>query len=126
MKKLILTLLIFNLILSCSNDNWDSADPPEGQFRLVERICFCGPPEEGSIEYWTFDLEANLLTIRIVDSEGQVIESRELYYGRKESNILIGEGGEFVQKREGSLLVLTLLDDPGIADDELVIKLAYQ
>lgn len=119
-----LVISILSFSLSCSDDGGDNFRQPEGQFRLVERDCFCGPPEQGSTEYWIFDGKENLLTIRIIDREGQVQESRELFYGRNGKNLVIGEGAEFVQKSVGAFLELTYLDDPGIADDELVVKLS--
>ncbi|WP_411028893.1 hypothetical protein [Spongiimicrobium sp. 3-5] len=123
MRNIILALFGFYMILSCTNDDGDNFGLPEGTYRLVERVCFCGPPEEGSTEHWIFDNEANTLTIRIVDGDGELIESRELFYGSKGNNLVIGEGAEFVQKRKGSVLELTYLDDPGIADDEVVVRL---
>ena len=123
MKNSLLLLFGLFLLLSCNNDDGDITGPPDGEYRLVELICFCGPPEEGITKQWIFDLDANTLTINTIEADGQVRESFEQFYGRKGNNLILGEGSEFEQKKEGRLLVLTYLDNPRLADDEVTYKL---
>ena len=65
---------------SCSEDDDRSIEAPDGQYRLVERLCFCGPPEDGTIEYWIFDRSAESMSVRVVDSTGKELSCEQRVY----------------------------------------------
>jgi hypothetical protein len=124
--KVIIPLMILLLtMLSCSNEgSEDFQDAPNGQYRVVDKICYCAFEENGYIEYWIFDLESESMTVLIIDSEGQQVSSEKFFYGIKGEYLLIGDdSSKYSQKNVSEILELTYLDRPEISDDELVIKL---
>lgn len=126
MKKSFVTLGLLILCISCSDgdDISNKADTPNGQYRVVEKLCYCAFPDDGSIEYWIFNLPSSTLTIRMVDPEGQLEDERELFYGTNGNNLVLGEGREYSQSVTDGILELVYLDVPGLADDELTVRLA--
>ncbi|HZJ36117.1 MAG TPA: hypothetical protein VFD29_05790 [Gillisia sp.] len=124
MRKILMILGLLLVCVSCSNDDDDVIAAPNGQYRVVEKLCYCAFPDDGSIEYWIFDLPSNTLTVRIVDTEGELVEQRELFYGTKGANLVLGEGKEYVQNMTDGKLELVYVDNPGLADDELTVRLS--
>lgn len=125
-KFKILIMISFLTLLSCSNENGEGfQDAPNGQYRVVEKICYCSFEEDGSIEYWIFDLESESMTVLTIDSEGKQLSSEKFFYGTIGEYLVIGDdGSKYTQKIISGFLVLTYSDRPEISDDELVIKLA--
>ncbi|KKM95221.1 hypothetical protein LCGC14_1190460 [marine sediment metagenome] len=111
------------LSTSCSDDD-DRITAPNGQYRVIEKICYCSFPDDGSIEYWIFDLPSNKLTVRVIDNEGQLTEKREMFYGTKGDKIVLGEGREHRKDMVDGILELVYLDDSDVIDDELTVRLA--
>ena len=116
--------MAFLALNSCSEADNSSIEAPNGQYRLVERLCFCSLPEEDFIEYWAFDLSSESMSVRVVDSTGQELSIQWLEYRTNGNSLIVGKGREFSYEMVSGLLELTYLDDPEIADDELLVRLA--
>ena len=120
-----LPIIVLMAFQSCSDEeNEDFIDAPSGQYRVTEQVFYCGPPEDGSSEYWIFDQDSKSMTARVIDSVGQELSNVRLVYRPKGENLIIGEGREFSYETVSGFLELTYLDSPDLADDELLIRLA--
>ena len=117
-------LLLSAVFLSaCSNDDSPKIDGQlSGTWMLTNISCFCG-----------FDSETNFndFTLRFKDSENRVVvqNPREDYfyiansgtynYTLTDDTLKINGSDDFKYIVDGDILILTRVDDPQIADDEL-------
>ena len=125
--KIVIPVLVTLLtVFACTDDDsQDFQEAPNGQYRIVDIICYCSITDDGSIDYWIFDLASESMTILIVDSDGQELSSEKFFYGTEGKHLLIGnDGRKYSQKTVSGFLELTYLDNPEISDDEIVIILA--
>lgn len=128
MKKVILFLLLA-VSISCSKDDDPYNDARlSGEWHLVNISCFCGFDETIDFNDFTlrFENKVNILHLdNPTESYYYIAESGSYNYSI-EGNIISVEGSDasFKYEFEDSNLILTLMDDPAIADDEL--SLLYQ
>ena len=128
MKKLILFLFLA-VSLSCSNDDDSYIDAQlSGEWRLVNIYCYCGFDPAIDFNDFTlrFEKEENILHLdNPTESYFYIAESGSYKYNI-EGNIITIKGSEasFKYVFEDANLILTLLDEPAIADDEL--SLVYE
>lgn len=128
MKKVILFLFLA-VSISCSNDDEPYKDAQlNGEWHLVNVSCFCGFDETIDFNDFTlrFENSENILHLdNPTDSYYYIAESGSYNYSI-EGNIISIEGSNASYKYEieNSNLILTFIDDPAIADDEL--SLMYQ
>ncbi len=127
MKTFILFLLVA-VTLSCSADDEGIEDRQlTGEYYLIEVDCFCGFDE--AIDLADFKVNFQGATNKVsfenpTDSYFYLAESGT-YDDALDENILLVEGAEpYTFEIKGDKLILTRIDDPTIADDELV--LTYQ
>jgi len=128
MRGTFLTSLLFIIILATSCDSEGTTDdaPLNGTWVLNNALCFCGFEDD-------FDFSAHQLTFDVDRSKVIVTNSVNTFF------ITNGTSGEFdytddgttltignAQYRyefgeTGNTLVLTFIDNPNVADDELML-----
>ncbi|MCF4101249.1 hypothetical protein L1I30_06200 [Gillisia sp. M10.2A] len=127
MKKLLLILALIGTVLSCTDDDISTDPELSGNFYLTDISCFCGFNPE--IDFKDFKLQFsstnNSFTLINPTEDYFYIGSSGTYNYELDDTILKVEGAaSYIYSFEGNKLTLTLLDDPMVADDELV--LTYQ
>ncbi len=119
MKKALL-LLLLPLIIGCTSDD-DSMNPElNDQWVLNNVICFCGFGEDFDFSTHTlqFDAEAGMVVIGN-NAESHFIAAPGTYpYTDNGAVIGIGDN-QYTYEIDGDSLVLTYVDEPLIADDEI-------
>lgn len=123
MKK-ILILLILAVSASCSNkDDSSEENLLTGEWYLSEVECFCAgsPPnlEESTLR---FDPNKNVIYIYNPPENPDYLAETGSYEYILDEDILIINGEAFQYEISSSALILTFVDEPGIADDELVLR----
>lgn len=127
MKKIVF-LLFLAVFTSCSTDDDKSENLQlEGDWYLTNVYCYCGFDE--SIDFKDFKLRfddsKNIVQLENPTEDYYYIAETGEYNYSLEGNILIIEDAEpYTYEIKGSTLILTYIDEPAIADDELV--LTYQ
>ena len=125
MKKLFTVLFIALLFVSCSNDDNDDSDatptPLEGKWTLTNASCFCefGNNPDFSVHQLVFEVK-NLIVIN--SGEFRFLINAECIFNLKSNLITFENGEQYIYEIKSDALSLTFVDDPQIADDELVLN----
>lgn len=129
MRYLPLYLLFLIVFVSC--DQLDKvSEPPmtsdlDGKWALQSVRCFCFFPDDFdfSVHQLEFDTMAN--EVRVDNSEGTnfVTGSGTYPFSIQNDSIVIKERIAYTYQIDGTILILTFIDDPQLADDE--ISLVY-
>lgn len=121
-------LLVLVVFISCSNDD---DQPQTSQFDeewyLVNAICFCWFEEELDFSEFKLSFKTSENQVHIENPEGPLyfIAETGIYdYSFQGDTLLIENAARvrFKYEEKDSFLILTYVDDPGIADDELVLR----
>lgn len=128
MKKIILVLLIA-IMSSCSSADDVTTNPNlSGEWFLLSADCFCAFDETVNLQDFklSFDDSGETLHLENPAESYHFIAETGPYKYNLEGNILKINGVNklFKFETEGNKLILTLIDDPQVADDELI--LTYQ
>lgn len=129
MKK-ILFILISVLIISCSNDD-DSGNNHrlKGDWFLTRADCFCGFDPSIDFSDFTLRFDNSRMVVHINNpAEGNsfIAEPGSYNYTLDDTTIKINGAEPFKYELTGSTLILTKMDHPEIADDELVLTYKKQ
>ncbi len=116
----ITTILILTLLfVSCSKDNDDVINVElQGKWTLTDVLCYCGfePDTDFSAHEITFE-KSNLI---VSSSENlQFLSSGS--YTVNGNRITLQNGDQYKYVIKGNSLQLTFVDEPNIADDELLL-----
>lgn len=120
MRTRITTILILSLLfVSCSKDNDDVINVElQGSWTLSDVMCYCAfePDTDFSTHKITFE-KSNLI---VSSSENlQFLSSGS--YTVNGNRITLHDGTQYKYVIKGNNLELTFVDEPGIADDELLL-----
>lgn len=124
LKKLVfLSALVVSF--SCSNnDDSEKETLLSGEWYLSEVNCFCFFDSDNFEEYTLrFDISKN--TLHLNNPAGKpyfIAESGSYEYNIDEDIIIINGTEAFQFEMNNSNLILTYVDEPSIADDELVLR----
>lgn len=123
MKKVILFVFLA-VSISCSNDDHPNKNPElNGEWYLANISCFCGFDEGVDFNDFTlhFDNSKNMLHLDNPTESYYYIAESGSYEYNLQGNIISIEGSDdsYRYEFEDSNLILTLIDEPEIADDEL-------
>lgn len=129
MRYPILCLLFFSVIVSC--DKLDEVgEPPatsdlEGKWTLQSARCFCFFPDDFdfSVHQLDFDTITNEVRVDNSDETNFVTGNGTYPFTIQNDSIIIKESIAYTYQIEGTILILTFVDDPQLADDE--ISLVY-
>ncbi|APQ17005.1 hypothetical protein BTR34_06570 [Maribacter hydrothermalis] len=93
----------------------------EGEWQLLNVVCYCSfePDTDFSLTKINFDTDRSRVTV-IHDGQYSFFrEAGEHFYGGQGDRIGFSDDTVYRFEVEGSLLTLTLQDNPEIADDEV-------
>lgn len=125
MKKL-LFLLVLAISTSCSNkDDSEEEILLTGEWYLSDADCFCPIESTRNLEENTlrFDSVKNILYLyNPPENPAYIAETGSYEYIIDEDIIIINGSEAFQFEINNSTLILTYVDEPGIADDELVLR----
>jgi hypothetical protein len=125
MKKLVFCLLFVGMLFSCedSDDNTTTLTELNGKWELQNVSCYCFFPDDFDFSQHKIDFNSDdrILTVEN-SSETFFISGSGSYDFLIENNkISIKDIGEFTFEIKGDLLVLSFVDNPDIADDEITL-----
>ncbi len=127
MKKLIFSLCIIFSVSCSTDDNKSEESQLTGEWFLIDAACYCGFDDAIDLKDFLlqFDGQENRVHFDNPTDSYFYIAKSGTYKFELDENILYIEGAEpYTFEIKGSNLILTRIDDPRIADDELV--LSYQ
>ena len=122
MRKLVFCILFIGVLCSCEkSDSEPLVAELNGQWELQNASCFCFFSED--FEFGDHKIEFNSDTLTIENStETFFITESGMYNFQVQSNKIIIDGTwEFTYQQEEDILVLSFIDNPEIADDEITL-----
>ena len=128
MRK-VLILLVSMWLVSCSNSDDDTAQLEDGELNgawtLTDVSCFCGFPDPPEFELTTltFNIESNEIEVL---NEGGFMYFREngtYSYISEGNRITVEDGRSYDFEVTGNTLSLQFVDEPFLADDEILYSL---
>lgn len=125
MKNLVFCLLFVGILSSCEDldDNTPTPSDLSGKWELQSVSCFCFFNEDFDFSQHkiNFDNDGSILTLE--NSEETFFISRAGRYDFQVQNnkIVINDIGEYTFEIKGDTLVLSFVDNPEIADDEVTL-----
>jgi hypothetical protein len=123
MKKAGFLAIIVLFLLSCSGDDDNVSDVAlNGEWILNRASCFCFFEED-------FDFSGHTLTFNSIEEEVVVknsdtsffITQAGTYSFANNGTVLDIDGRKYTYRIEGNTMVLTFVDNPNIADDEIAL-----
>ncbi len=124
MNKLII-LFAITLLCSCSNkDDSEKETLLSGEWYLSEVNCFC-EFDSNNLEEYTLRFDTSRNTLHLNNPAGNpffIAESGSYEYIIDEDIIIINGTEAFQFEMNNLTLILTYVDEPNIADDELVLR----
>ena len=119
MKKILTTLVLTLLFVSCSNDNDDNLTTPlEGKWTLTNVSCFCGFGENPDFSGHKLIFKNNDLKIENT-GEFKYLTNAAGEYTINGNVITFQDGQQYTYVVKLNILELTFVDNPQIADDEI-------
>jgi len=121
MKRITAILLLILFLASCTKDNDDVINVElEGKWVLTDVSCFCGFGENPDFSGHKITFEGSSL---IVENTGEFefLSNVSGSYTVEGNLITLKNGAQYTYVIEGTSLRLTFVDDPGIADDEVLM-----
>jgi hypothetical protein len=129
MKIVIFVLGVFLFCTSCSNTDDDliTDETLSGEWVLTAVLCFCGFPEDVDFSLHTlnFSEEGNRVTVKN-DSDTYYFHESGTYQFTNTNNTISLEDNDrsYTYQIEADVLLLSYVDEPMIADDEVTYKYA--
>ncbi len=119
MKKIILITCVLGM-LSCSNNDDVVIDPRGDTWVLNNVVCFCLFGDNFDFSTHTIQFNRDNGTV-IIENEGNTafIAPAGTYPYKVNGEIITIEDRQYRYEEDGDSLVLTFVDEPGIADDEI-------
>lgn len=121
MRKLWLGLILIGLA-SCSNTDDVEDTILNGEWTLTNVSCFCGFPDppEFNLTRVTFYSDRNEVEVRNTGSYVYFREDGSYPYTGNDNQITFENNRTFIFEIDGDRLDLVFVDNPQIADDEIV------
>jgi len=124
MKKLVALLFLTLIVVSCSDDTNDDSDatptPLEGNWTLTSASCFCAFGENPDFSGHKITFEGNNLSVENT-GEFKFLTNAAGDFTLQGNLITFENGEQYTYELKSNALSLTFVDDPQIADDELVL-----
>ncbi|MGB5555761.1 MAG: hypothetical protein WBM83_13980 [Flavobacteriaceae bacterium] len=121
MKRITTILLLFIFMISCSKDADDVINVElEGKWTLAEVYCYCGFTDNTDFSTNKITFAGSILSVEN-SGEYQFLSNAAGNYTVDGNLITFKSGQQYSYVVNGTLLELTFVDDPGIADDELLL-----
>ncbi len=125
MKKLVFCLLFVGVVFSCENSD-DSTPTPidlNGKWELQSASCFCFYPEDFdfSAHKIIFENDEGTLTIENSTETFFITGSGSYDFQIQDNKVIINNTWEFTFEIKGDSLIMSFVDNPEIADDEVTL-----
>jgi len=121
MKRITTILLLALFLASCTKDTDDVINVElEGKWVLTDVSCFCGFGEGYDFSGHKITFKASDLSIEN-SGEYEFLNNASGSYTVDGNLITLNNGKKYTYVIEGTTLKLTYVDDPGIADDEVLM-----
>lgn len=119
MRKTALILILLFGFTNCTSD--DVANPRLNQKWILNNVtCFCFYADDFDFSTHTLTFNSQDKMVVIENSENnQFIRAAGTYPYSDNGKVIEIDGGQFTYEIKGNTLVLTFVDDPSIADDEV-------
>lgn len=125
MKKLVFCVLFVGILFSCekSEDNTATLEELNGTWELQSVNCFCFFPDGFDFSGHKIDFNNDEGTLTIENSAETLFITASGSYNFQVENkmIIIKDTWEFTFEINGDTLVLSNVDDPELADDEITL-----
>ena len=124
MKNKVVLLMIFSVLVSCSNDDGENNATLDGKWMLTDAICFaCGFESDFdySVYTLTFDLKENHVTAENTEEFTFFRSSGIHNFSLSENQITFDDKSSYIFELKGSTLRLVYVDNPDLFDDETVL-----
>ena len=120
MKKIILAVCLLGIIGCNSDDNGIPIDPTGEKWILDNVACFCFFGDDFDFSTHTLQFNVDNQTV-IIENEGNTafLAPAGTYPYTVDGSIITIEDVQYLYEEDGKSLVLTYVDEPGIADDEV-------
>ncbi len=122
MKKLIVLMVLTLVFASCSNDNDDEDGTVlEGKWTLTNVVCFCAFGNDPDFSGHKITFDGNILS---VENTGQFnfLTNVAGTYSLQEDVITLKNGQQYKFVIKQDVLELIFVDEPLIADDEILLE----
>ncbi len=121
MKRITTILLATLLLVSCSDDLDDVINVElEGKWVLTDVLCYCGFGENPDFSGHKITFEGSSLMVENT-GEFEFLNNAAGNYTVGGNLITLKNGDQYTYIIEGTSLKLTYVDEPGIADDEVLL-----
>ena len=121
MKRIATILLMTILLVSCSKDNDDVINVElEGKWVLTDVSCFCAFGENPDFSGHKINFEGSSLGVENT-GEFEFLTGASGNYTVEGNLITLKNGAQYTYIIEGTSLRLTYVDNPEIADDEVLM-----
>jgi len=118
-------LLLVGVIFSCEKSDDSTPIPPDlnGKWELQSASCFCFYPDgfDFSAHRIDFNNDEGTLTIENSSETFFITAAGSYNFQVQNDRIVIKDTWEFTFEIKGDTLVLSFIDDPEIADDEVTL-----
>ncbi|TMU55446.1 hypothetical protein [Flagellimonas algicola] len=106
------------VLSSCTSD--DDINPSDDKWVLDNVVCFCffGEDFDFSVHSIRFDEDSGMVTIENT-GDSEFIAPAGTYPFTDNGSVIGIEGREYTYEEDGDSLILTYVDNPQIADDEI-------
>lgn len=122
MKKVTAILLVIVIFISCTKDNDDVINIElEGKWTLTNVLCYCGFGEDPDFGGHKISFEGSDLKVENT-GEFEFLTTAEGAYSVNGNVITLKNGSQYTYVVKGDILKLTYVDEPGIADDEILLE----
>ena len=122
MKNKFALLMIFGVLISCSNDDGENNIALEGKWALTDAKCFAcgvGPDFDYSKHTVTFDLMENRVTVENNEELTFFKSSGTHNFSLNENQITFDDETSYKFEIKESTLKLAYIDNPDLFDDEI-------
>ncbi|NHF58550.1 copper resistance protein NlpE [Flavobacteriaceae bacterium TP-CH-4] len=123
MKRITTLLLAVLLMASCSKGSDDIVNVElEGKWELTNAFCFCFFDPDTDFSVHGISFEGSMLTVTNSEELRFLGASGTYSYAADGNLITLENGNQYRYVIEDNVLRLTYVDNPDIADDELVLE----
>ena len=127
MKKAFILLLMIG-ILACSDDDNSvqfESNPLNGEWILTDVSCFCffPNPPDFNLTFFNFHTRDNMLTITHFGNSNYFREEGTYSYTVSGDRFTMSDGRSYDYFIQGNTLSIVFVDEPNIADDEILYTL---
>ena len=121
MKKYLSLACLVTLLSSTEDDDKVLDNSLNGEWTLTNVICFCGFPNPTDFHLTALNFQTSENTVVVNNSGNSVyfMESGTYSFSVSGNSITFDDGNSYKYEVKGNTLILSYIDVPEIADDEI-------